>query len=503
VDRIITRENSLTKVLKSYSPIIETYVQEFRWDKELGSVPSKDRYFLGKLDLQAKGGSRAYTSSSNRRRLPARVRFPLSFISQLIYTADTFSNGVVIDADGMDQQHYEFNFVRAEFLGDVRCLVFDVRPRDPSDRPRFMGRIWAEDRDDNVVRFNGTWVARDAKTVYFHVDSWRENLQPGVWLPVYVYSEATDTFPFKSQTRLWGYQRKSTVRQEDLTSVTVEAQSAFRDTSETAPDLSPVQSQRAWETQAEDNALDRLQRAGLLAPTGEVEKTLETVLNNLIVTNQLDSLPPLHCRVLLTTPLESFTVGHTIVLSRGLIDVLPDEVNLAAMLAHELAHIVLGHSLNTQYAFSDTMMFQDESIFSNLGFGHDAKEEAAADEKAVELLKNSPYKDKLANVGLFLRALSAEAPHTPGLLGAHLGNRLAQGGQLHRMAELMTTAPQLVPTRLEQLPALPLGTRIKVNAWTGTVEMMRSKPVALVSAREKMSFLVTPMFPHLTRVAGP
>ncbi len=63
------------------------------------------------------------------------------------------------------------------------------------------------------------------------------------------------------------------------------------------------------------------------------------------------------------------------------------------------------------------------------------------------------------------------------------------------MAELMAGAPELLPARLEQLPALPLGTRIKVNAWTDTVEMMRSKPVALVSAREKMSFLVTPLFP--------
>jgi hypothetical protein len=120
----------------------------------------------------------------------------------------------------------------------------------------------------------------------------------------------------------------------------------------------------------------------------------------------------------------------------------------------------------------------------------------------LEFLKNSPYKDKLTNVGLFLRALSVETPHTHGLLGAHLGNRLAQGGQVRRMAELMAGAPQLAPARIEQIPALPLGTRIKVNAWTGAIEMMRSKPVALVSAREKMSFLVTPLFPHLTRVAG-
>ena len=503
VDRIIKRENSLIQQLTNYSPIVETYLQEYRWDDELGTVPSKDHYFLGRLDLGTKRGARSYATGSKKGHLPTLVFSAMSPLHELAFTPETFSGGVVMDSGGLDQQNYQFALIRAEFLGDVRCLVFDVTPRKLTGQPRFIGRIWAEDHDYNVVRFNGTWVAHAARTVYFHVDSWRENLQPGLWLPVYLYSEESNSIRFKSQTRLWGYHLKNTVRQEDLTRVSVEAQTAFRDTSETAPDLSPIQSERAWEAQAENNALDRLESAGLLAPAAEVEKTLETVLNNLIVTNHLDSLPPLPCRVLLTTPLESFNVGHTIVLSRGLIDVLPDEANLAAMLAHELAHIVLGHTLNTQYAFSDTMMFQDESIFSKLGFGHTAKEEAAADEKALEFLKNSPYKDKLPNVGLFLRALAIEAPHTPGLLGAHLGNRMAQGGQVQRMAELLTEAPKLVPTRMDQLPALPLGTRIKVNAWTGSVEMMKSKPVALVSAREKMSFLVTPLFPHLTRAVGP
>jgi hypothetical protein len=39
-----------------------------------------------------------------------------------------------------------------------------------------------------------------------------------------------------------------------------------------------------------------------------------------------------------------------------------------------------------------------------------ASEEEAADKKAVELLNNSPYKDKLGNAGLFLKAVQARAP---------------------------------------------------------------------------------------------
>jgi predicted Zn-dependent protease len=93
-----------------------------------------------------------------------------------------------------------------------------------------------------------------------------------------------------------------------------------------------------------------LERQGLLAPYGEVDKVLETVVNNLEVTNNLDIQPEVRCRVLMTSTLESFTIGHTIVLSRGFVDVLPDEASLAAIVSHELGRVVLGHGLDTQFA---------------------------------------------------------------------------------------------------------------------------------------------------------
>ena len=70
-----------------------------------------------------------------------------------------------------------------------------------------------------------------------------------------------------------------------------------------------------------------------------------TVVNNLEVTNNIELPRPVRTRVMLTSPLETFSVGNTIVVSRGLIDVLPDETCLAMVLSHELAHIVLGHNL--------------------------------------------------------------------------------------------------------------------------------------------------------------
>src|SRR5207249_3683327 len=225
------------------------------------------------------------------------------------------------------------------------------------------------------------------KKVSFHVDSWRVNVAPGLWLPAYVYSdEDLSDNPklarmarIKSQVRLWGYESKGTQKQQQFTDILIDEPSV-RDTTEGAQQMSPILSQRKWEQEAEDNVLDRLEKSALLAPPGEVDKVLETVVNNLAVTNSLVLDAPVHCRVLLTSPLESFTVGHTIVLSRGLIDVLPDEASLAMMLAHELSHIVLGHQLiDTQFSYADRLMIGDDDMLRALKVSRTPQEEAAAD----------------------------------------------------------------------------------------------------------------------------
>jgi hypothetical protein len=258
--------------------------------------------------------------------------------------------------------------------------------------------------------------------------------------------------------------------------------------------------ERMWEKQAEENVVDRLQKIGLLAPPGDLDKILCTVVNNLLLTNNIDLGGDVHCRVLLTAPLESFTIGHTIVVSRGLLDVLPDEASLAMVLSHELSHIVLGHRLDTTLAFDDKMFFPDEESFKRLEFRHSNAEEEAADNKALELLKNSPYKDKLGNAGLFLKALQQKAPDLPNLIRPHLGNSLAEGKSI-RMSTLLAAAPALDEKKLDQIAALPLGGRIKVDPWSDQVELSKAKAVALNSANEKMEFEITPFFPHLTRLS--
>ena len=414
-----------------------------------------------------------------------------------------FSWMVYADRTDFDRAHYDFHYARREFLGDVRCLVFDITPKKDAGRGRFLGRIWVEDQDFNIVRLNGTYSRAGRNTFFFHMDSWRLNLVPGYWVPSYIYSEEGDfsagvknRLAFKAQTRIWGYDLKKGGEADELTQIRVDS---VKDESPTAQDASPLQAERVWQQQAEDNVIERLTGAGLVAPEGDVDRILQTVVNNLEVTNNIDLPRPVRTRVLLTAPLETFSVGNTIVISRGLVDVLPDEASLAAVLSHELAHIVLGHNLGSKYAFNDRMLFSDDSTYQNLGFKHIPEEEQAADKKAVDLLKNSPYAQKLDNVGLFLKMLQIRAGQLNALLTTHLGNPLAEAGAVNRLSALATQGPALDMNKLDQIAALPLGGRVKINPWDDKAEMVKTAPVAITSARDKMPFEVTPFFPRLAR----
>ncbi len=508
VDRVILRERELIKFLSPRTPIVETYLQNLQQDPQLGPVPQDDHYFLGRMDLSesidrsdyldGKGGKEKGEEGMEKHLLG---EFTKKFKFQ--YQPLGFSWMIFADRNDFDRQHYDFHYARREFLGDVRCLVFDLTPKKDAGRGRFLGRIWVEDQDFNIVRLNGTYARASRNNFYFHMDSWRLNLIPGYWVPAYIYSEegdftagAKNKIAFKAQTRMWGYNLKTATANDELTNIRVDS---VKDDTPTAQDATPLAAEREWQQQAEDNVVERLERAGLLAPAGNVDKILQTVVDNLEITNNIELPRPVRTRVLTTSPLETFSVGNTIVVSRGLIDVLPDEGSLAMVLAHELAHIVLGHNLGSQYAFNDRMLFSDEGTYQNLGFKHIPEEETAADKKAIEMLKASPYAQKLETAGLFLKALQQRSPQLNALLQAHLGNNIMENGTITRMAALETSAPALDWNKLDQIAALPLGGRVKLNAWDDKVEIVKAQPVAITSARDKMPFEVTPFYPRLSR----
>ena len=290
------------------------------------------------------------------------------------------------------------------------------------------------------------------------------------------------------------YAAAPTRKLDELTQILIESENHVKDQA-SSRDVSPLESQRAWEKQAEDNVLSRLEKSGLLAPPGPVDDVLNTVVDNLIISGKLNA--DARCRVLLTTPIETFSIGHTIVISRGLIDVLPDETSLALVLADELSHIVLGHRTPTQFAFNNQTMLSDADLLSQLRFERTPKELDEAGAKTIEIMRASPYQ-KTGNAGLFLKALASRAAALPRLLAANLGNQVANTRAIERLAEFTATAPELEESKLEQIAALPLGSRIKLNPWNDQISLAETKPISLLSAREKMPFEITPSVPFLT-----
>ena len=502
LQQAMAREQITIKAIEKDTPVVQTYIQNLRPDPVLYQVPVSDHYSIARVDFGKGFSANAYEKKNSHHGLFSGSFRYLRDLTKAFEITDNptgFMDMMFVDPRGFNFNNYSFAFVRQQFLGQIRTSVFDVRPRRHAGTGRFLGRIWVQDDGGNIVRFNGTYTnnRNDAVDHYYHFDSWRKNIQPGLWLPYAIYVQETHrtssskSLALRGQTFYWGYALKIPQRISQAESVDVEN---ARDESQNATDLSPLQAERKWVSQAEDNVLDRLQQAGLLAAPSPFDKVLETVTNNIVIGNNLDLPGPIHCRVLLTEPLESLSVGNTILLSKGLIDVLPNEEDLAAVLSFQLAQIVLGHRIDTKYAFSDRLLFPDEAAFRRIDMSHSLADDASAAKEAVNLFDHSVYAGKAPQVGLFFEQLVARESALKSLLTPRLGDSLIQPDGQPWLAAFMQGAPQLNMENLNQIAALPLDSHLKIDPWTDQVETLNLHPAPLLSPADKMPFEITPVY---------
>src|ERR1700685_1065519 len=255
VDRVVEREPGFVVTMKRMHPLAETYIQNLHEDSDHNVEPASDQYFLGRLDLN--GGIRDAQCQRQREGFMHHVMNPISDALAYKFLPQGFAQMAVLDSN-FQKNNYHFTFVRREFLGEARCIVIDVQPVKKGREGLFTGRIWVEDHDFNIVRFNGTYSNRSNYDSYFHFDSWRMNMQPGIWLPSYVYSEETShkhALPpfiqprFKAQTRFWDYDEVHIKHQSEFTDVRVDL---ARDNDEAIrAQATPLEAQRDWERLAE------------------------------------------------------------------------------------------------------------------------------------------------------------------------------------------------------------------------------------------------------------
>ena len=177
---------------------------------------------------------------------------------------------------------------------------------------------------------------------------------------------------------------------------------------------------------------------------------LTRYVNKILQTMVINSPRPAafrgHFVAILDTPgFNAFaTPGGHIFLTRGLVEAATTEDMLAAVLAHELAHVILGHGLS----MIEAMAFRDEAAaiagraadfagntpeavrlmnFRNsvsvlvdvlVRTGYSREQEFAADRKAVELLASAGYDPRALQD--MLRVLEQrQGPNTGGMLATH------------------------------------------------------------------------------------
>jgi len=171
---------------------------------------------------------------------------------------------------------------------------------------------------------------------------------------------------------------------------------------------------------------------------------------------------------------------------------------LAAVLAHEMAHILVAHPAGEKWSYRDWSAFPPEDSFNHFEYPINPQDEDAANKKALELLKSSAYKD-LWSGGSFLHVVDQYSKSFPNLIGPHVEARTPMASAILSTAQKPQGAPEE-----KQLAALPImGTRIRVDLWTDQIELRRNKPGVLPSVREVRPFEIRPFHLYLTRWAPP
>ncbi|WP_174242206.1 hypothetical protein [Granulicella sp. WH15] len=521
IDKSIAREKEVIKVVRERAPLVETYIQNMKPDAVMLQAPESDQHFLGRVEFGKVIGDDSYKAGPKAGDKGSKGGFfknSLGFLGglggslHLQFNQVGFVQMILMDSNGFDRQHYQFAFVRNDFLGNVPTSVFDVTPANgKKDLGRFFGRIWIENHNGNVVRFNGDFDGSDKDHAeFYHFDSWRTNVQPDLWLPTSVYVEESDprsrtnTLKFKAINYVWGYQLKVPAGDAENTSVDVVGAT---DVSNDAQDVSPLGAQRAFIKQAEDNVVERLFQAGLLDAPSDFDKTLEALANNILAYNNIAIGGQIRVRTLLTEPLESLAIGNTIILSKSLIDttavITQDGAqqmgNLNALLAFQLAHIVSGHRLDTKYAFNDRLLFPDNSAFKRIPMHHTDADNTEAAKKALELLNAKELVDGQQYFGLYLQQLAQRTKALKALNEPMLGDALVKSDTdpTFWMQAMVAKGTKLDVKDIKQQAAMPLASFLRFDPWSDRVITMHTAFEPILNARDKMPFEVTPVYMKL------
>src|SRR6201995_2325025 len=129
VVKAIGREKVLIKNIQQRTPLVETYIQNTRPDLKLYQVPVSDNYMLSRVDFSKGFFDKAYEPRGAQKQKGffknslasiTGLTKALGLDTKYTYNPLGFTEMMFLDPSGFDQTHYQFSYVRREFLGTVR-----------------------------------------------------------------------------------------------------------------------------------------------------------------------------------------------------------------------------------------------------------------------------------------------------------------------------------------------------------------------------------------------
>lgn len=122
--------------------------------------------------------------------------FPMPSLQGLSVTTEDLEdlggvNPFALEASQISQ--YNFKYVGKERIDELDLYVFEVSPKvmpSPKSKQRvFVGRIWVDDHDLQIVKAKGK-AGPETKTNKFPVvETYREQIDGKYWFPTYVYAD--------------------------------------------------------------------------------------------------------------------------------------------------------------------------------------------------------------------------------------------------------------------------------------------------------------------------
>ena len=114
-------------------------------------------------------------------------------------------NAFALEAANISQ--YNFKYVGKERIDELDLYVFDVSPKvmpDPKKTKErlFVGRIWVDDRDLQIVKAKGKGVPETKINKFPIVETYREQIDGRFWFPSYAYADDDLVFDNGTDRRL-------------------------------------------------------------------------------------------------------------------------------------------------------------------------------------------------------------------------------------------------------------------------------------------------------------